>query len=116
MSTNADNERWPDMLVNSPMELAQLMRDQRKRRRLSQQRLAELIGVSRQWVIALEQGKPTAELGLVLQALSAVGLRVDVRDRSDAPSGEAAALSDATSQVLDRARGGNAPPRRLRAL
>jgi HTH-type transcriptional regulator/antitoxin HipB len=104
------------MLIKSPMELAQLVRDQRKRRRLSQQRLAELIGVSRQWVIALEQGKPTAELGLVLQALSAVGLRVDVRDRSDAANGEAAALSDATSQVLERTRADGAPPRRLRAL
>jgi HTH-type transcriptional regulator/antitoxin HipB len=104
------------MLIQSFMELAQLVRDQRKRKRLSQQRLAELIGVSRQWVIALEQGKPTAEVGLVLQALSAVGLRVDVRDRADAASGEAAALSDATSQVLERTRADGAPPRRLRAL
>jgi HTH-type transcriptional regulator / antitoxin HipB len=104
------------MWVKSPQELAQVVREQRKRRGLSQQRLAELVGVSRQWIVALEQGKPTAELGLVLQALSAIGLRVDVGDRSDAAGGEVAAVSDATTQVLERARTGDAPPRRLRTL
>jgi HTH-type transcriptional regulator / antitoxin HipB len=104
------------MWVKSPRELAQVVREQRKQRGLSQQRLSELVGVSRQWIVALEQGKPTAELGLVLQALSAIGLRVDVRDRSDAAGGEVAALSDATTQLLERARAGDAPPRRLRTL
>lgn len=103
------------MWIKFPQELAQLVREQRKRQGLSQQRLAELVGVSRQWIIALEQGKPTAELGLVLQTLSAIGLRVDVRDRSDSGD-DAAALSTATAEVLNRARADDTPPRRLRAF
>ncbi|MFL5382171.1 MAG: helix-turn-helix domain-containing protein [Longimicrobiaceae bacterium] len=103
------------MWIKSPKELAQLVREQRKRKGLSQQKLSELTGVSRQWIIALEQGKPTAELGLVLQALSAIGLRVDIRDRSDAGDNDIAAVSEATTLVLERARTGDAPPRRLRA-
>jgi HTH-type transcriptional regulator/antitoxin HipB len=104
------------MWVKTPHELAQVVREQRKRRGLSQQRLSELVGVSRQWIIALEQGKPTAELGLVLQALSAIGLRVDIRDRLDAGDDDVAAVNAAAADVLDRSRAGDAPPRRLRAL
>ena len=104
------------MWATTPQEVARLVREQRKRRGLSQQMLAELVGVSRQWVIALEQGKPTAELGLVLQALAAIGLRVDVRDRADAGDDESAALHQATAEVIERTRAGDSPPRRLRTL
>lgn len=39
--------------------------------------LAKRIGVSRQWVIEVEHGHPRAELGLVLRALDALGIRLD---------------------------------------
>jgi HTH-type transcriptional regulator/antitoxin HipB len=50
---------------------------------LDQATLAKRIGVSRQWVIAIEQGRSRAELGLVLRALDAVGIRLNA-DSGDA--------------------------------
>ena len=44
---------------------------------LDQATLAKQIGVSRQWLIGVEQGRSRAELGLVLRALDAVGIRLD---------------------------------------
>ncbi|WP_244486226.1 MULTISPECIES: hypothetical protein [Bradyrhizobium] len=38
------------------------------------------MGVSRQWVIEVEHDHPRAELGLVLRALDALGIRLDVGD------------------------------------
>jgi transcriptional regulator with XRE-family HTH domain len=94
--------------------MGQLLRDQRKRLGLSQQALAQSVGVSRHWVMALERGNSGAELGLVLKALAAVGLRVDARgsDVSGTDAGTAE-LRTAVAEVIERTRAG-APPRRLR--
>ena len=63
-------------------------------------------GVSRQWVVEVEKGKPRAELGLVLRALVALELALDVRP----PGDRQPAASDPTwgidlDDVLARARG-----------
>jgi DNA-binding XRE family transcriptional regulator len=39
-----------------------------------------MIGVSRQWIVAMEKGKPPAEIGLVLRALTALGVNLDADD------------------------------------
>ena len=49
----------------------------------TQAELAERIEVSRQWVVALERGKATAELGATLRAVIALGM---VADLVDAPT------------------------------
>lgn len=41
---------------------------------LDQAELARRVGVTRQWVIDIEKGKPRAELGLVMRALHALEL------------------------------------------
>jgi len=102
------------MLISSPHELGQLVRDRRKRLGITQAQLAEIVGVSRHWVIALERGNTGAELGLVLTALSAVGLRVDARRPE--PADAETIVGRAVNEVIDRARASDAPPRRLRAL
>jgi len=45
--------------------------------------LAERVGVTRQWVIDIEKGKPRAELGLALKALQVLGLML----RTDSKGG-----------------------------
>jgi transcriptional regulator with XRE-family HTH domain len=45
---------------------------------MSQAALANLVGVGRHWVIRTEQGNSSTEVGLLLRALNAVGLRVDI--------------------------------------
>ncbi len=53
----------------------------RKIRGYSQQEFADLAGVGRRFVSDLENGKPTAEIGKVLQALTALGLDLELRAR-----------------------------------
>jgi len=65
------------MLIRTPADLGAIIRDRRKKLKLGQADLAERIGVNRKWVIGIEQGRVRAELGLVLRALDALGLRLD---------------------------------------
>lgn len=78
------------MIIITPGDLAHTVRERRKQMRLSQAALAKRAGVSRTWLAELEQGKATAEIGLVLNTLLALGLRVDVRD--GAPDATAAGI------------------------
>jgi len=69
-----------DTRLRSAAQLGTTIRMKRKEKGLSQRGLAELIGVERKWVLRLEAGNPKAELGLVLQALSALNLRASLSD------------------------------------
>ena len=40
--------------------------------------LAEKAGTSRKWIVEVEQGKPRAEIGLVLRTLKALGVSLDL--------------------------------------
>jgi len=68
----------PDMQIRTPLDLGLIIRDRRRRLELSQTDLARLVGVGRQWVVAIEHGKSGAELGLVLRTLSALGLALTI--------------------------------------
>jgi y4mF family transcriptional regulator len=65
------------MLIRTPTDLGAAIRDRRRQLDLDQATLARRIGVSRQWVIAIERGRNRAELGLVLRALDALGIRLN---------------------------------------
>jgi HTH-type transcriptional regulator/antitoxin HipB len=65
------------MRIRTPADLGAALRDRRKQLDLDQATLAKRIGVSRQWVVGIERGRSRAELGLVLRALEALGLRLD---------------------------------------
>ena len=66
------------MIVRTSTELGLLIRERRRALGLDQQALAKKVGVSRLWVIEIEKGKPRAEVGLVLRALLALDLDLDV--------------------------------------
>jgi HTH-type transcriptional regulator / antitoxin HipB len=68
------------MIVRTARDLGAAVRDARLRQGWTQAELAERIDVSRQWVISLEQGKATAELGTALRAVSALGLIANLVD------------------------------------
>jgi HTH-type transcriptional regulator/antitoxin HipB len=63
-------------------ELAAVVRAERKMLGLSQSAVAERAGVGRDWVIGLEKGKPTAEIGLVLRTLRVLGLTIQIGSSS----------------------------------
>ena len=91
------------MHVRNVRDLGLLIKDQRRGLSLSQADLANRIGASRHWVMSVEAGKPTVELGLVLGALSALGLVCNVR-----PAGTSASSSQPSpldlSRILSRTR------------
>jgi len=71
--------------ADSVHDFATIIRGRRHELGLTQAALADRAGVSRKWVHELEGGKLTAELGLVIRALHALGLEVDVRDTASSP-------------------------------
>lgn len=65
------------MRIQSPADLGLTIRERRKALQLDQKTLAERVGVSRQWIIDIEHGKPRAELGLVLRTLRELDIQLD---------------------------------------
>jgi HTH-type transcriptional regulator/antitoxin HipB len=61
-------------VIRTAADLGALIKDRRKQLRMDQATLAQRVGVSRQWVIAIEHGRATAELGLVMRALDVLGI------------------------------------------
>lgn len=74
------------MLIKTPKEIGMLVRDRRKAHGWTQDALAQRLGVSRLWVVQLEQGKSTAQIGLVLRALNEldVPMQVDITPKDPA--------------------------------
>ena len=93
------------MQIRTPLELGLVIREKRRKRKLSQAELAGKVGVGRQWVVAIEQGKARAELGLVLRTLSALGLQltIDAGDRQREPAGPLPLID--IDAVVDAAKG-----------
>ena len=77
-----------DSTLRNAEQLGMIIRLKRKEKGLSQNRLAELLGVERKWVLRLEAGNPKAELGLVLKTLSVLSLRASLNDEGGSPSRE----------------------------
>jgi len=66
------------MLFRRPQDLAGLVRDGRTSREWSQQELANRVGVSRQWISLVENGKTSVEFDLVMGVLHVLGYRLHV--------------------------------------
>lgn len=66
------------MIIRTPADLGAAIRAGRRALGLGQADLAARVGVRRQWVLKIEAGKSTAELGLVLRTLNVLGLKVEV--------------------------------------
>jgi len=62
--------------LRTPADIGALLRAKRRELNMDQATLAESIGASRLWVSQIERGKPGANIGLVLRALSVVGITV----------------------------------------
>ena len=89
------------MHIKAPIDLGLIVRDRRRKLGLSQSLLARKAGVGRQWLVALEQGKAGAELGMVLRTLSALGLALSAGDAA-LPSGPVPSFD--IDAVVDAAR------------
>lgn len=66
------------MKVTTAQEIGRAVRQRRQELGLSQQALADRVDVGRQWIVEIEQGKPRAEIGLLLRTLDALALHVNI--------------------------------------
>lgn len=66
------------MQIHTTHHVGQMIREHRKSAGLSQRALAEKAGVTQKWIWEIEQGKPAAELRLVLHVLQVLGAPVTI--------------------------------------
>ncbi len=95
--------------LTSDRPVGAAIRDRRRTLGLDQRRLAERAGVSRKWIIDIEQGKPRAELGLVLRTLHALGLEIRLDPGPDArarPAEAAPVIVPDIDAIIERRRAG----------
>jgi len=85
--------------------LGRNIRTARLRRRLSMEKLAERIGISRYVMADVEKGKPTTAIAAYVGALWALGLHNDIRDLADPDR-------DEEGKILERARSPRTAPKR----
>ena len=92
------------MIVYSPKDLGAAVRARRKALALAldQGALAARVGVSRQWIGALEQGKPRAELALVLRTLRALEMPLSIGEPRRPREGETPSVD--IDAIVTRAR------------
>lgn len=69
--------------VNNAKELAAIVRQRRKEAGLTLKEAAGLAGVGIRFLSELERGKPTLQLGLVIEVLQLFGLELYVRSRGE---------------------------------
>lgn len=73
------------MRLRTPADLGAAIREKRRALGLDQATLAERVGVSRQWIIEVEKGKPRAAMQLVLRTLDELGIELWT-ERASPPS------------------------------
>lgn len=75
------------MKIRTAADLGAFIRERRVKLGMDQSDLAEKAGTSRKWIVEVEQGKPRAEIGLVLRTLKTLGVFLDIAvDRSQKAS------------------------------
>lgn len=65
------------MLINNSVDLGNLVRERRKRQSLTQADLAGVSGVGVRFIVDLEAGKETAQIGKVLHILKMLGIKLE---------------------------------------
>jgi HTH-type transcriptional regulator/antitoxin HipB len=93
--------------LKTPADLGNVILQRRKALGWDQARLAHEAGVSRQWIIEIEKGKPRAELQLVLRALNVLGIELDAlhREAPKASGGRTLDLAD-VDHIVEHSRAG----------
>ncbi len=72
-----------NMSISSPEQLGATIRAERKRLRATQKDLAMASGTGLRFIVDLEKGKPTCQIGKIIQVLRALGVRIRI-DMPDA--------------------------------
>ena len=62
----------------TPKEIGKLVRKYRKSQKLLQRQLAGVTGVGERFIIELEAGKPTIQLGKALKVIKMLGCQIEI--------------------------------------
>ena len=90
------------MRIRTATDLGAFIRERRTKLGMDQIELAKKSGTSRKWLVEVEQGKPGAEIGLILRTLKSLEISIDVVADSpvETPSQGKAKAQDINS-ILD---------------
>ena len=66
------------MKVSSVSQVGEIVRERRKQLQVTQRDLAMVGGTGLRFIVDLEKGKPTCQLGKVIQVTRALGLRLEL--------------------------------------
>ena len=69
--------------IKTIKDIAKWVREERRRQRLTQKELSGLVGVSERFIVELEKGKATAEIGKVLHVLRNLGADIQIQSRGE---------------------------------
>jgi HTH-type transcriptional regulator/antitoxin HipB len=84
-------------------DIGAIIRERRRKLGLDQGALAKRVGVGREWIVEVEKGKPRAGIELVLRTLTALGLSLEVSEKT-APRAAKAAPAIDLDKIVDGAR------------
>jgi y4mF family transcriptional regulator len=68
------------MIIQNPKQLGTTIRARRKQLKVTQKDLALTCGTGLRFIIDLEKGKPTCQVGKTLRILQALGLRLQINN------------------------------------
>ena len=88
--------------ISTAEDLGRCVRAQRKSQGATQAEFASLCGVGVRFISELENGKPTMELGKVLQVLQCLGLEVIIQPRGWQKAAQASFKAGATLTAKGR--------------
>jgi HTH-type transcriptional regulator/antitoxin HipB len=71
------------MRIRTATDLGAFIRERRTKLGMDQIVLAKKAGTSRKWLVEVEQGKPGAEIGLILRTLKSLEISIDME--ADSP-------------------------------
>jgi HTH-type transcriptional regulator / antitoxin HipB len=69
------------MIIRTAEQLPEAVRERRRELGITQEQLADVIGVHRAFVSQLERGKATVRFDLLLRLVQALGLDIELRPR-----------------------------------
>ena len=69
--------------ISNPEELGQYLLKERKQLKLTQKEISEFADVGRKFIIEIEKGKTTAQLGKVFELLNSLGLDLHLVKRGE---------------------------------
>ena len=90
------------MRIRTAADLGAFIRERRAKLGMDQIALAKKAGTSRKWLVEVEQGKPGAEIGLILRTLKSLEIFIDLEaDASVETRSQGNANAPDINSVLD---------------